>query len=382
MRPVSDRFLRALRGSHRAVTQALVVQAGQTGINPTGTALEVLDGNVELDATADIRSTLDITVNGRGLFPRRPTDLLAPYGKYEIFVRRGIDLGNGSIEWVSLGYFRPNSIEQDETDGPIRISGQDRMGGIVKARLTKPEQIKYQTTYGAVFEKFVGEVYPSAVIEWDDMDPASTKPAGYYDIINENWVVEEDRYFLLADTVGGGQGKIWYWDHRGVLVIKDTPDPGSPVWEVNEGQDGVLVSLAREISDEGVYNGIVVTGESLNDSPAPWGLAYDNDPQSPTYWFGPFGKVPKFYNSQFITTTAGAQSAAVSMLGDLKVGVPYQVDFQSIVNPALEPYDPILIRHGNQTETHILSRLTIPLTSAGSMQAETREKNSLIVGEG
>lgn len=372
MRPVSDRFLSSLRGSHQAVTQAFVVAAGQTGTSPTGTELAVISGDVQLDAGADIRSTISLTVDGTGAFPDNAGDDLAPYGN-ELFVRRGLAFGGGRVEWVSLGYFRINSAEQDEApDGPIRLAGQDRMGGIVKARLIAPRQYAATDTYGYVVTDLVQEVYPAAVIEWDDV--TDTDP------LARTVIAEEDRFAFLDELVTG-LGKIWYWDHRGHLVIKDVPDPGDPVWDVDSGENGVLIGMGREISDEGVYNAVVVTGEALDTEAPPSAVAYDNNPDSPTYWDGDFGKVPRFYASSFITTEAQAQTTANAMLRS-NLGVPYNVDFQSIVNPALEPWDPIAVRLGRRTETHVLSRLTVPLSPTAAMTAETREQTLVVIGEG
>lgn len=370
MRPVSDRFLASLHGSHRAAVQAFVVAAGQTGTSPDGDELAVLGGDVQLDATAAVRSTLALTVSGA--FPVRASDALAPYGN-EVFVRRGIAFAGGSVEYVSLGYFRIKSVEQDDApDGPIRIAASDRMAGIVAARLVAPVQFAANATYGDVVANLVGEVYPWATIEWDDT--AETDPLG------RALIAEEDRFAFLDDLVTG-LGKAWFWDYRGVLVIRTAPDPGAPVWEVASGANGVLVSMGREISDEGVYNAVVVSGEALDTTTPPSAVAYDNSPASPTYWDGPFGKVPRFYVSSFITTTAQAQATANAMLRS-SLGLPYNVDFQAIVNPALEPYDPVLVRFAGRTETHVINRLTVPLTADQAMSAETREQTLVVIGEG
>lgn len=370
MRPVSAAFLAALRGSHRIVTQGFVVAPGQTGTSPDGTELAVIDGDVQLDATADVRGTLAMLVDGTGAFPHNSSADLAPYGN-EIFVRRGIAFGGGRIEWVSLGYFRINSCGQDEApDGPIRIAAQDRMGGLIRGRLTSPRQFAATDTNGAVLEDLVLEVYPAAVIEWDDT--ADTDPLG------RSLICEQERWQFLNDLVTG-LGKIWFWDHRGHLIIKNQPDPGAIVWDVDSGTNGVLIELAREISDDGVYNAVVASGEALDTEAPPTATAVDANPDSPTYWDGAFGKVPRFYTSSFITTTEQAQMTAAALLRSV-VGVPYSVDFQAIVNPALEPWDPIRVKLRGRRETHILTQLTVPLVAGQSMTAQTREQTLVVIG--
>jgi hypothetical protein len=371
MRPVSDRFLETIRGSHRAVFQALVVAPGQTGTSPTGTDLPILSGDVRFDAQAAVRSTLAMDTDGTDTFPLAASDDLAPYGN-EIFVRRGISFAGGSAEWVSLGYFRINSCEQDEApDGPIRIAATDRMAGIVEARLLAPVQYGPTALYGTVVEELVQEVYPWATIEWDD----STES----DPIGRTVIAEEDRFQFLNELVTS-LGKMWFWDHRGVLVIRDVPDSQDWAWQVDSGENGVLISLSRELSREGVYNAVAATGEALDTNAPPRAVAYDDNPDSPTYWNGNFGKVPRFYSSPFITTTSQAGTAAAAVLRQ-NLGLPYNVDFAQVPNPALEVRDAVLVKLRLRSEIHVIEQMTIPLTAEQPMTAITKEQTLVVIGE-
>lgn len=372
MRPVSDAFLRTLTGSHRMVVEARIVEPGLTGVDPDGTALAVLGGDVTLDGTADVRSTLDLTVDGTDMWPSRRSTLLAPYGN-EIFVRRGVRLGSGATEWVSLGYHRITRVAQDRPpDGPIRIDGRDRMAGIIAARLTAPAGFGSGATLGDVVEQLVTEVYPAAGVEWDDATDTET--------LGRALTCEDDRHAFLRDLVVA-HGKIWYWDYRGILVIKDPPASSSPVWDVNSGAHGVLVSMSRDITSDGVYNGIVAIGEATDAAVPARAVVVDNDPTSPTYWHGDFGKVPRFYSSPLLKTDAQAQTAAASML-TRGLGLPHSVDFTAVPNPALEPYDPVRVAYSNRhgREVHVLDRLTIPLTADAAMPASTRALPTVVIG--
>ncbi|MFD6640509.1 DUF5047 domain-containing protein, partial [Micromonospora chalcea] len=254
MRPVSERFLRTVRGSHRMVAEARIVAPGQTGVDPAGTTIPILAGDVQVDGAAQVRSTLDLTTEGT-MWPTRVDDLLAPYGN-EAFVRRGIRYGNGVTEWVSLGYFRLYTPDQDRVpDGPIRIAARDRMSGIVDGRMVMPRVFPATTTYGQVVTSLVGEVYPWATVEWDD--------ATADEQIGRQVIAEDDRYETLNDLVTS-VGKVWWWDHRGILVIRTPPPLSAPVWDVNHGRGGVLMSLSRRLTREGVYNAVVATGEGAD----------------------------------------------------------------------------------------------------------------------
>jgi hypothetical protein len=370
MRPVSEAFLRTVRGSHRMVAEARVVAPGQTGVDPAGTVIAIEDGDVQIDAGANVRSTLDLTVVGADMWPDRADDLLAPYGN-EIHVRRGIRYGNGVTEWVSLGYFRIDTPEQGEAPrGRIRVAAQDRMAGIVDGRLVAPKVFPATTTYGAMLSTLVKEIYPWATIEWDDT--TSNRQIG------RQILAEEDRYAVCNDLVTS-VGKVWWWDHRGVLVVRTPPSPTTPVYDVNHGEGGVLVALSRRLTREGVYNAVVATGEGTDTAVPVRAVAVDRNPASPTYWEGPFGKVARFYSSPFITSESQAASAAVSLLGQ-QLGLPYAVDFSAVPNPALEPYDAVRVTYPGRSEVHVLDRLTIPLTASAPLTASTREQTTVLIG--
>lgn len=374
MLPVSPEFLTAVRGSHGvAVTAVLCDPTGQIGTAPTGRALAVINGTVTLDGDADIRATLDLEVAEAFGDPDAAdlTQELLPYGA-EVFVTRGVEFGNGDVERVPLGYYRLNRVEQgDAPSGPVRLSGQDRMAGIIDARFPYPRQFLPADTYGAVVATVVGEVYPGATIDWDDASSATA--------IGRRIDTEDDRYGLLLD-LAQSLGKIVYWDYRGHLVIRTPPDPTVPLFEVNAGANGVLVSITRDVSREGVYNAVVANGEAGDGTPPGYAMVVDGDVTSPTYFYGPFGQVPRFYGSPLLVSDAKALAAATTLLASAR-GLPYQVDFTAVPNPALEPhdavrvtypYDPVAVPH-TRKETHVLARLDIPLGTGGALTSSTRK---------
>lgn len=377
MKPITATALNVLTGQSGFNVRAKVLTTFQTGIHPTGTEIKVLGGDVQLDATADIRGTLDLTTDGTQMWPRNSTALLVPYGN-EIFVERAVRY-NSFDEWIPLGYYRIETPEQNIVpDGPIRIAGSDRMAGIIDARLTAPRQFLSTVTYGSVVQTLVTEVYPNAVIEWDDSTNTSTT--------GRTLIAEDDRFKFINDLVTS-LGKIWYWDHRGILVIKNVPAVNAAsVWTVSSGQSGVLVSMDRQLTRKGVYNAVVATGEAADTDTPSRAVAYDNNPASPTYYFGRFGPVPQFYSSPFITTNSQALSAATAIL-NRGLGLPYNVNFSAVPNPALEPYDVVTVKYPTHsrsidkfTETHIIDQITIPLNATNPITSSTREQSLVLIG--
>jgi hypothetical protein len=340
MRPVSLAFLETLTGSHTAAFRLRAVTAGQTGVNPSSAATLLLTGgDVQLDGSADIRGTIDVTIaaedqdTGATLWPTEADSILTPYGAHELFVERGIAYGGGSVEYVSLGYFRINDVDQsDAPDGLISLTGTDRMSMIIDSLLVDPIPFAAADTYGDIIEQLVTDAYGAAVIEWDD-DTDS-------DPIARSGLIEK-RYEWIREAVTG-VGKVAYFDHRGILVIKTPPDPGEPVWTVARGERGVLVSASRSLSRDGVYNGVLATGESIDTEPPVRALAVDQGAGSPTLWGGPFGKIAREFASPLMSTEAQCLLAAQTVLRR-SLGLPYNVQFSAVPNPALEPDDPIII---------------------------------------
>lgn len=380
MRPVSDRFLETLRGSHTAVFRARVVDTFLTGTNPIGaTEIPIIGGNVKYSATADIRSTLELTT--AAAWPRKSSDLLAPYGN-EIFVERGIAYGNGQREFVGLGWYRIDTMEQDEApDGEIVISGSDRMAGIRDARFEAPQQFAGTLTFGEVVNSLIWGVYFFAgIIEWDDTAVRDTATG-------RTIIAEDDRLGTLKDLVTS-LGKVGYWDHRGIFVIKTPPSTlGEPAWTIDAGTKGVMVRMGRSLTRERVYNAVVATGEAGDTTAPARAVAYNLDPTSPTYYLGSFGPVPRFYSSPFITTNAQAATAAAAILRQ-ELGLPYQVALSSIANPAVEPYDVLGVRYPKasrsrtlRTETHVADDITIPLVQTSPVTLSTREQQIELIGD-
>lgn len=365
MKVTSDIFQAAVRGSHHMVARVRVVAPGQSGTNPDGRVLGTVDGTVSLDATAQIRAMLDFTTTGYGWDPRAGRSDLLPYGN-ELFVERGILIATGKTEYVPLGYFRIWEVDQASVPtGDLRITAQDRMSAIIDARFTAPRQYAANANASTVVTDLVTEVLPHVTVDWQ----AVSGPLG------RSVVSEDDRYAFLNDIVTS-LGAVWFFREDGHLVVKPAPDPTEPVYVVNGGRAGVLSAATRSVSRESVYNAVVASGEAADDTPPVTAIAYDNNPDSPTYWSGDFGQVPEFYSSPLLTSVSGAGSAAQSLLAQA-IGLPYNLDFTMVPNPALEPLDVIRLIYPGFTETHVLDKVTIPLTSSGAMSATTRQVTNI-----
>jgi len=340
------------RRSHRAISRATV----------NGIALDVTAGTVTKDATAAVRARCDVEL----VMPATPTfgpaDLINIYGA-EITISRGLVLPDGREELIPLGVFR---VEDFGTDGDtLKVSGLDRSARIIDARIESAYSIAKGTNLGTALSNLILDGWPD--LEIDLPATTATSPGNLLEEQADRW----EAALEIARSLG------WrlFFDHLGRLVARQITLDGGAVADLVDGVDGNLVDASRKESREGVYNRVITTGENpaLAGGVAPRGVATDDNPASPTFYYGSFGRRPRWYASPFIATSTQAQAAAEGMLADA-TGASKSISFGSLVDPRLEPDDVVLIHRaelGLQEEATI-ETLTIPLDAGGTMTGTTR----------
>ena len=352
-------------GSFTPYFRATVLDYFQTGTSPVGTRLPIIDGEITLDGAADTYASGKLTTLGQYWPDPHGEQLIAPYGP-EVYVQAGIRYRDDLAELVGLGYFRikRNDQAQATSGGPVELTLSDRMAGIGRAVLLAPVAFPAATTNGEFASALVTEVYPDAVIEWDD--DMEHEPIG------RDVLVEDDRLAPLK-SMALSVGKIMRFDHRGVLVFFAVPNPTgrTPDVELRAGRGGVLCEVSRELTDEGVVNAVVAKGDGADAVGGAYGLAVDLDPRSVTRYNGPFGPSPSFIKSSLITTDDLAIIAANAELRR-NAGLPHRLTFEISPNYALEPDDLAEIEHANGIGRHTIASLTIPLLAGTIMTGVTR----------
>lgn len=373
MRPVTDSFLNTVRGPHKAVFRARICEPWQSTVSPVGTEIPITDGDVTFDTNSDVNGTLDFKTS-------LAWGTVVPY-RHEIYIERGVQYANGVKEYVGLGYFRVNSIEQDRPradtatlikGGLLRITGEDRMSNLRDARVVSPIQFGSSASVSSVIDFLVQDVMPTVVTIYDTTNwPGGTAATT---LLGSDHIVDQDRLKFIQELVTA-YGKICYFDYAGRFVVKDAPKPtGKPVYSINAGANGVLIAASRSISRDGVYNAVVASGEPAGEQAPVYGVAYDNNPTSPTFWGGGFGKVPKFFTSSFLTTSGQCINAALSLLNSSH-GFPYTVSLGMVPNPALEAWDVVKVQYDESLyENHIADLITYGLSVEGPMRIETRKQ--------
>lgn len=356
MYPVTPRFLARLAESHTPVTrvQLLLTDGRVLDLEHTG-------GSVQVDRKNAIRRTCTVTVADPSLIPRDPASQLATYGA-RLLVQRGVEYGDGSTELVPLGVFRLDSVDGDVSEGPVTLQGKDLSVIVADDAFTEP--YKATGTVAGAVAALIQRSIPTA----DVISTIASTPIGArtFDVEADPWAA--------AQEIAAAAGAEVYCNADGTFVISTLPDliTATPVWAVEAVEGGVYISGDRAMSSDGVHNGVLARGENTEENVPPVSyLATDDNPASPTYWGGPYGRRPLFYSSSTLTTVNACAQAANLKLAEAKAPNA-SGDISSLPNPALEPGDVIRVTHPDGSrELHQVASFTVPLDEAGDFPIST-----------
>lgn len=353
-------------------------------------------GDVTVDRTAQFRRSCKIEVTPYGaagvitdatvleqlaetLLPADADGVFTPYGN-QVRILYGIRipgyvnayLGNDFCTW-QLGVFRLSSVDVSDDGTPrMSISAFDHSRTISRRKNTVPWIVAAGTNYGDAAIAFCTDRLPTLVAKPHTV--TDTTPQIIVDAESDPWKTVTDWMAAIGCEI--------YFDRDGELVIAEEPDPATDpvVWTYDDGEtnpNAILLSVNQGMTDDPGYNGIVLTSESNTlDAPIRVEL-WDDDPDSPTFALGPYGKVPYFTSNPLVTTYA--QGAIVANSELLKVlGGTETTDFAVIPNPAHEAGDLVrVVRPLSRADTtSILDAFTIPLEVTNSMSIRTRERRS------
>ncbi|KAA6216382.1 DUF5047 domain-containing protein [Streptomyces filamentosus] len=357
MYPVSDRFLATIAEYHTPVTEVtlyrtdgIVEQLAHTG------------GSVAVDRGSSVRRTCSITLADTSLIPRDPAAKLGVYGA-RVRVTRGVVYTDGTRELVPLGTFRVDEISGDVDEGPVTLQGKGLEAVVSDDKFTAP----YRATGTAVsaVTALIRRSLPDAPVD----SSAATDAA----IGARTWDVEADPWEAAVE-VAAAIGCEVYADPDGVFVIAPLPDllTATPAWTIAAGEGGAYIKADRTMSADGVYNGVLARGESTETATPPVSsLVVDNDPGSPTYWSGQFGRRPTFYSSSTLITVGACTQAATLLLQSARAPNA-TADISSLPNPALAPGDVLRVVYPDGTkELHQASSFTVPLDVSGDFTIRT-----------
>jgi hypothetical protein len=297
--PTTDAYLEALlAGSRTWTTKVEVLYAGQI----VTTLSVVVDGAVSIDEVA-VRRSLDMTlVDPDGtLTPADARDLLAPKGT-EIRIYKGL-MVNGAIEEVPLGVFGVTKpvVSAHNPGTQVKITAFDRVDSVRLHRFEVPWHI----SAGTLTTDAIGDIITSRLnCPVRVTSTGNTTNEVVYDELSDPWKAVQD--LAAADSL------VAYFDPLGTAVIAPEGETDTGI-TYQPGEQSMLLKTERSIESDRTYSGVIVKAEHPDAEPIRV-VVWDENPSSPTYWQGPFGKRPYGFSSPLITTVDMATEAANTIL--------------------------------------------------------------------
>lgn len=355
----SEAFAATLTASHEVVTTCDLWYGGRL----VAASVPIVDGQLKSDGDADVRARLTLTVaDATGDLVPDGTAGLSPLGG-ELHVRRGVRIPGGGVETVSLGWFRIQQAETDEAYRPGRSGGWvsggasidvealDRMSAVDESRFLAASSPPRGATCLSEIRRLCRGLLPVAAFDVPD----EAVPAGL--------VYEESRVDAVAALAAALDCKA-FAGPDGALNLRLVA-PLDPVWTFEGTPAGGLLRVSQVVSRDETYNAVVARGEADGNKPAVQAVAYDVTPSSPTRWDGPFGRVPTFYSSPLIKSTAQARAAARSRMDSLIRGRERLFRIEAVPVPFLEPLDSVTVRTPRLEFTGQVVTVDMPLTADG-----------------
>lgn len=366
----TDRFYQAIRKSHRIISWVDVI-----GVDREVFRLPAIDGSVDVDRSAAYRRKVSVDcvdVTGQ-LTPRKNGELLTPHGT-ELRPYRGVRYSDApeDYEVAPLGVFRLSDADITDTIGGspvISLEGFDRARAIARDRFRAPHVVTVGTNALDAIKAIVRMTFPS--IKYDAVTTSATTASPMvFDAGSDPW----EAITLLATSMGCEA----YFDVEGALAILPPHDVNAlpaPSFSYMEGEGCTMLELKRTYRDEGMFNGVVVTGESIGDSlPPVRGEAWDENPNSPTYWKGHYGEVPAFHQDSVAKTVDQCVTIAKAKLAGL-LGASSKISVTGIVNPSYEANDIVRVKRARSGVDGLFSldSFNVPLRS-GTQALNLREQ--------
>lgn len=239
------------------------------------------------------------------LYPWDDDDLLAPMGN-ELRVWSGVRLATGALDYVwQVFRGKIQDVPGSSAGGYFTVSASDPAQEVIDNEFVTPQNSPVGATVTVAAQQLIADAYPSAEFGPSDAIPALV-PALSWEFSRSAAIEEMMR----------ANGALWYPLADGRFVFRRYPwaQAGAPVVAYRDGPGGTVASFNPSRSRSQVYNVIGATSERLNGDAPVFGLAQDNDPTSPTYVGGKFGRRTQLMRLQTPTTQGGIDSAANARL--------------------------------------------------------------------
>ena len=341
------------------------------------TELLLVGGSVIADRTADHRRTFNaqLAMRDGSLIPNQGDDLLSSVGGREVRIQTGLWIpGESEPRLFDQGIFSIDEPESNDTRDELTLTlrGTDRSARVAAGLLTAPKVISNGEPILDQAAELITDAYSAAIIERPSNPETGVRMV--LDVGTDPW----KKSIELVRAIGFET----YVQPYGSFVFQVEPDPttATPVWEYREDvgvetPQATFIRINRRQSSRQAYNGYIVIGENTFGITPARGIAWDDDPDSPTYYLGTYGRRPAPPETSKIAHTQ-AQVNAAALAGLRRVlGASEVVTWSAVANPALEEGDVVRLQRGrsNIDSALLIDRIVFSL-STGAMECTSRER--------
>lgn len=358
-------YRRALAGSHRTYSR---VEVWRQGIK-LADSIDFSQGTVTATLTSRVSRNLNLTVP-ESMVPtfNDPEGLLTPYGN-ELRCFKGIELGDGNLQYV-WPCFRGKITEVgDNGDGAVEVFAADRANDVVAAGFEVPTSSVVGSRVASEVRRLIVDAVPDATFRTEGEFPVPMPELSW----------EYDRGRAL-DEMAEAVGALWYADAAGEFLLRAVPWTVQPdaLIDIYDGEGGIVQSAVGRVSNEGVYNSVTAIGERTDGTPPVYDNVKNTTETNPTRYDGPMGRRFKLLRLQTPATIGAARGAARAYL-KRSSALSEQWSWSQNPDAALELGDATRLhtRRRAGSVVQIVAGFSLPLHAEASMSVTGRQ---LVIG--
>lgn len=361
MRPGSDLMRDLLSSSFELSFSADLFYGSDRVVS----GLEVVSPSVVSDSSGMVEMSGRLGVvwadpDGADIAPHDAGDLFSPFGYRVVLfavVRAGVSEARQQIADLTITEV-PSVDGEPFVWGETLIYAGQRVDLVVKDRMVEVQR-----------DKFTKLEQPASLLSCYDEIARLTGFALTRTVddaaVTKSVVYEESRVDAvqqLAALLGG----VAFMEWDGTLCIRPV-NAGTPVAELELGENGTIVQVGSSLSADGVYNGVIIRGEGDAQEQILAELWVSSGPlrASTAGDRSPFHRVPYFYSSPFITTSVQAAAYAPGLLERVSSPRAATLQVTCVTNPLLQVGDVVLVTDQRFVWTVRLTR--VPLERSGVM---------------
>jgi hypothetical protein len=353
--PVSDLYQEAMRYSRTMSARMDIVYNDVVLEND----VPLVTGSVSTDRGSNIRYQASADM---GMYPWDSLPLDADGTRIRLYY--GLN-SLGTTEFAQVGEYQVFDFGRTNR-GSLKLTLKGLEQFLIEAQFIRPRTPPYGVSTISAISDLIYEVLPtSEVVALHSTDR----------LVQATGAWEKDRWAAIDQLARSINCEV-FCGHDGRFYIVDLPDLPTLVgqYQLDGGPTGVMITESRTKTRDTVYNAVSVSSNSSDQTVPPlWAWAYDSDPASRTYFYGPYGQRVRFYSSQFFTTTAQCQAYADRLLAE-SLAPRKSLSIGGVPIPFLEAGDPVrtyttqTVNPSTTPETYLIQKTSLPFRGAWSAE--------------